>query len=997
MLKGWNLNRFGRPRGGRSALDVSRESRTITTWLTIGLLAIVAGMTALVPNPAESQETVSQPRTQKLDAILAGALNANTRLSQQAGQGGDSGYRIVEIGRDIPALPSRVITDAQGRAFVDALIKTNGFLDGIEDQGVAIQSVVGDIAAARVPVDSLGALVSLPNVEFIQKARSYKPLNDISIPATGASAVHDTGVDGSGVIVGIIDTGVDYTHPDFRNPDDGTTRIKFICDQTDPAQPGDNTCPGTPDPDNPAVPGTLWTEDQINAALLGGGGVRQTDTNGHGTHVLGSAAGGDSVYRGVAPGADLIVVKTDFMDNNIMSALDFIDQKAEVLGMPYVVNMSLGSQLGPHDGTDLLSKAINSMVGPGMPGKAIVVAAGNDGGRNVHASADLSDGSEPIVVSVAPVLFEAIDIWYDGGESFSVGINDPSGAQVPLETANGLLAPGESSPFDDKPDDDDIPFHCDEQSNTCFRIDHSLPLAANGDIEILVMFLSLGLTCDPGIGPTCGPIGPMGTGTWTLNLTGNVVSNGILDAWCGFFCEFGEPHGDDVMTISEPGVAQNAITAGAFTTRVCWDTQNSPPPECYPSPSPALDELAGFSSRGPTRSGLLKPDIAAPGQGVVSTRSSDSSFAAVCGGPPGATTSGGGHVLCQGTSMATAHVTGAVALMLSVDPTLDAAQIKARLQESATRDEFTESPVATPNNAWGWGKLNVAAAIGADLSISKEADVEPAIAGENLTYIITVTNKSPDAAAENVVITDTLPAGLSFVQEGSDGVFDEQTNTWRVDVGTLSVEDGPRAFTLVVAVDPSVAHNATIANQASVASATPDPNLDNNSAPLNTTVVREADLQLTKEANLATVAAGGQLTYTLTVTNNGPSDAAGVMVTDTPPEGVIYDAGWSSPECAPGQVVEGIIDCDIGALGAGDDFELTIVVSVPIEFAGASLNNHVMVSSNTDDPDESNNSDSLHTAVIEVADLVIEKSDNYDPVVPEDTTLASGSRYVGSS
>ncbi|MCI0439064.1 MAG: hypothetical protein L0177_08020, partial [Chloroflexi bacterium] len=241
MLKRWNLNRFGK----------------LTSGLVIALLAILASVIALVPNLAESQESVSQPRAQKLDALLSGALNASARASWTLGQDGDSGYRTVGIARDIPALPSRVITDAQGRAFVDALIKTNGFLDGIEDQGVAIQSVVGDIAAARVPVDSLGALVSLPNVEFIQKARSYTPLNDISIPAIGASAVHDTGVDGSGVIVGIIDTGVDYTHPDFRNPDDGTTRIKFICDQTDPAQPGDNTCPGTPDPDNPAVPGTL--------------------------------------------------------------------------------------------------------------------------------------------------------------------------------------------------------------------------------------------------------------------------------------------------------------------------------------------------------------------------------------------------------------------------------------------------------------------------------------------------------------------------------------------------------------------------------------------------------------------------------------------------------------------------------------------------------------------------------------------------------------------
>ena len=180
---------------------------------------------------------------------------------------------------------------------VRALLKTDGSFDGLAELGVTIQSTVGNVSAVRIPVDALAALTNLPNVEFIEAARKLSLTNDISVPSTGATAFHDAGLDGSGAVVAVIDTGVDFTHQDFRNPD-GTTRIKYICDQTAPPLPGDNTCPG----DGTSNGGTLWTEAQINAALTGSGTVRQQDTNGHGTHVLGTAAGDDATFGGMAAG-----------------------------------------------------------------------------------------------------------------------------------------------------------------------------------------------------------------------------------------------------------------------------------------------------------------------------------------------------------------------------------------------------------------------------------------------------------------------------------------------------------------------------------------------------------------------------------------------------------------------------------------------------------------------------------------------------------------------
>ena len=131
---------------------------------------------------------------------------------------------------------------------------------------------------ARIPVDSLAALTHLPNVEFIQAARSLRVLNDLATDTIGETVFHGEGIDGSSVVIDIVDTGIDFTHPVFRNPD-GSTRIKFLCDQTDAPQPGDQSCPGFGGLSNG---GTLWTEADINASMASTTRVRQVDDYGHG-------------------------------------------------------------------------------------------------------------------------------------------------------------------------------------------------------------------------------------------------------------------------------------------------------------------------------------------------------------------------------------------------------------------------------------------------------------------------------------------------------------------------------------------------------------------------------------------------------------------------------------------------------------------------------------------------------------------------------------------
>ena len=205
-------------------------------------------------------------------------------------------------------------------------------------------------------------------------------------------AVEALGVSGEGVIVAIMDRGIDWENNDFRNTD-GSTRIATIFDM------GDDS--GADAPENSYGRGTIYTRDQINRALFGGTKLPTRDAVGHGTTTTGIAAGNgrnspDRKYRGVAPDATIISVKvtsdgvpahgdelaeTAFYVGyaGISVAIDFVVDKARKLSMPVVMLLNLGSIGGPTDGTSALSRKIDETVGPDHPGVVFVTGTGDDG------------------------------------------------------------------------------------------------------------------------------------------------------------------------------------------------------------------------------------------------------------------------------------------------------------------------------------------------------------------------------------------------------------------------------------------------------------------------------------------------------------------------------------------------------------------------------------------------------------------------------------------
>ena len=283
--------------------------------------------------------------------------------------------------------------------------------------------------------------------------------------------------------------------------------------------------------------------------------------------------------------------------------------------------------------------------------------------------------------------------------------------------------------------------------------------------------------------------------------------------------------------------------------------------------------------------------------------------------------------------------------------------------------------------------FQVAGFASADLGVTKTDSPDPVTAGANLTYTVTVQNLGPDTAT-SAAWSDTLPAGTTFVSLASAAGWSCTTPA----VGSGGTVTCTRAsfglasdvFTLVVAVDPGVAAGTVLSNTAAATSTTADPQAANNSATATTTVAGFADLSLTKTDAPDPVDAGQNLVYTITVSNEGPSSAATVAMTDPLPANTTFvslgvPGGWSCTTPAVGAA--GTVSCSIGSFPAGSAvFTLTVQVSAGA-VSGSLLTNVATVSSATPDPHVGSESDTSVTTVgVGAPELALVLADTTDPV-----------------
>lgn len=287
----------------------------------------------------------------------------------------------------VQAMKSEERAGSPGDEHLAVAVIFEGPVAKLEEVGFLTHSVYGQVAFGDIKVSNLERLADLPAVKQVEAETRARPLLDVSVPEINVPAVWSgtPSYKGKGVVVGIVDTGIDVLHKCFQSPDGSKTRILWLWDQTLPSSDG------TP----PAgfTYGQEFKPDAINDAIAHPDKpfVHQ-DVEGHGTHVAGIAAGDGSQsgnchlsdhYIGVAPEADLIIVKSEFTGRTYVDGVQYIFDKAA--GAAAVANLSLGTVGGPHDGSTPSEIALDALL-TGTTGRAVVVAAGNSGSVNAQSS-----------------------------------------------------------------------------------------------------------------------------------------------------------------------------------------------------------------------------------------------------------------------------------------------------------------------------------------------------------------------------------------------------------------------------------------------------------------------------------------------------------------------------------------------------------------------------------------------------------------------------------
>ena len=505
----------------------------------------------------------------------------------------------------------------------------------------------------------------------------FSPLDYNAMEASGVlSAFNSPALNnqGKGVLIGLVDTGIDYRSPLFQNPD-GTTRIAGIWDQSVPIE--EDVLPaGVPDyyPMGGSSYGTEYTREQINEALASDDPlslVPTQDTIGHGTFLAGLAAGSSipqEDFTGAAPEAELAVVKLKpakkylrdfylipsdapaFQENDIMMGIKYLRMMADRLKKPLVILLAMGSNSGSHIGTSPLSQVTQNY--SGFFGIITVIAGGNETGAAHHFYASIPAGTEYEDVEIRVGKEEAergfvLELWAADADTYTVGFISPSGERI---SRIPIIANNETS----------IPFLLDA---TTITVNYQLIEAESGSQLIFMRFQT------------------PAAGIWTVRVYNTQRFKGTFHMWLpvqGMISEetvFLRP--DPYSTITVPGNSRLPITVGAYDT--------------------STGGIYIHSSRGFTPNQIVKPELAAPGVNILGPS---------VGRKPGSDTP---MTTRTGTSAAAAITAGAAANLLGWGivegnyHTMSEASVKSYLIRGAQRN-----PALTyPNREFGYGTLDL--------------------------------------------------------------------------------------------------------------------------------------------------------------------------------------------------------------------------------------------------------------------------------------------------
>lgn len=617
---------------------------------------------------------------------------------------------------------SRTATADTLRAFIK--ISSDEALGQLEALGIRAKRQTSDILTAMLTADQLTALSTLKSVSYVQLAPQVRPLMDEARKASRAneaqSASNALGKAflGSNVIVGIVDAGFEYAHADYLSPD-GRFRLLRVWDQNSTSMFGTT-------PETYGYGKEFVTETEIRQARY------DTSNSFHGGHVAGIAAGGDmsQPYYGVAPEADLVFVSYREDAADITDGVRYIADYAKSLGRPCVINVSLGSHLGPHDGTSLSDRVLDNIAGEGC---IVVGACGNEGEVKLHArkvlTADDATMKTGIKFSSETSRRAQIDIWGTAGKHLRV-----RGVVFDARKGSIIASTDEIDTAEPPETAQRTNFHTQDCGVEGYISLSAEVNAENNRPNVLLTTICTNVSSNRMVG---------------IVVTGDDGTE--VNMWNASYGEFvggktGWTAGDTQYTVGEiGGTANDLIAVGCYQTKKTYTDVSG---NTYPDASSVYPVENGgilpFSSQGPTLDGRMKPDVAAPGWIVVSAQSKYyssfyASYAAASTTRDGETYYYDGN---GGTSMAAPYVAGSVALWLEASPKLSPDDVRDIIRQTAYHDEQCTEAIS---NTWGYGKLDTYAGLAA--AYKKETGIAR-VPGESLSSRATF-----DAASRSIRLT----------------------------------------------------------------------------------------------------------------------------------------------------------------------------------------------------------------------------------------------------
>lgn len=450
----------------------------------------------------------------------------------------------------------------------ELIVKYSGNLDFLQNYGIKAEELLNEYAIVVVPESLIETLSKFPQIEYVEKPKPlYFAVNQAKSAACITSVQFDRNLSGRGVLLAVIDSGIDYFHRDFRL-ENGDTRILELWDQ------GQNR---------------VYTREEINKALAMGSReaglklVPSVDVSGHGTAVTGIAAGNGNEnkgqYRGVAYESDLLIIKLGASRRDgfprtteLMKALNYAVKKAVDGNQPLSVNLSFGNTYGSHDGTSLLERFMDDISNYGRV--VLTAGSGNEGAAGGHTSGTLRGGEvREIELSVAE--FEtgfSVQLWKSYSDQFEISLTAPWGETI--------------GPLNDRLGASSLTF-----GDTRVLVYYGEPSPYSQAQEIYLDFQAVTTYVEEGF--------------WVFRLTPKKIVRGNYDFWLpsgavlNRSTRFLSATPDTTLTI--PSTAAMVITVGAYD-------------DSYQS-------YADFSGRGFTRENqLVKPDLAAPGVGIITAK-----------------------------------------------------------------------------------------------------------------------------------------------------------------------------------------------------------------------------------------------------------------------------------------------------------------------------------------------------------------------------------------